>query len=693
METHKCNTSGDTLSDGEVMLRVVEAGSAIATATTRTLKLRVELQIKPPASSKELLVRLTDNQDPFLLYTCVVREDDYHSLRQAQGLLVDFNAFPHKFVELVNSCIKENEKDSPRFVLVLRFSDDSGGNATLEVVEVNIFKHLCHLALTLAPAPTQLKLSYLADCCKALKSEMATKERVAADNEQQFRQQLHHTQDMLAKTSQEVQQLQTEINHHVAMSSEKQAQLMSQEKEKLLKVQSDADRRAERELRHLEAKLSHRIEQLQAKLTSLTSQNNELSEKKYRAESSVKDLRGRLNSAEGDLVRCQQELAHIKKQNARLDQENHGKSSTVRELESRISHLEGELRSRDTSLAHTQQMVETLQEQKGSLEEVLEERRQKLVKRENSIQLLYAELQKSLDVIKKLQKKVKEEHITSNVRGAALVQQDKVVAEKDSSVSQLSEQLQLMTNKVSQLTLEKEKFQQELQDATERLQGQEKTLQTNENVISWLNKQLNEIEMTGALAKRAPLTEAYLTSQGSSTLGSTHQGSRFTSGGPPGIIAHSTPLSNTLTSHPTGSSGWSGLAHATVSSIRNIGNIPSIPEEISPRCSHASPTDKENVDGLDSKYFEATNPAAVPVRGLLRANYSNISSSESNSKGLSVDAKVSGKKGLVAVQRGSNTGGGRGMGRISSRGTNKASESQRKPAVSSNHPSSYFPRT
>ena len=66
--------------------------------------------------SQELLVRLTDEQDPFVLLSCVVREEDYHTLRLRQGLLVDFSAFPHKFVELVSSCIQESSKESPRWV-------------------------------------------------------------------------------------------------------------------------------------------------------------------------------------------------------------------------------------------------------------------------------------------------------------------------------------------------------------------------------------------------------------------------------------------------------------------------------------------------------------------------------------------------------------------------------------------------
>ncbi|KAK7007479.1 Spindle assembly abnormal protein 6 [Halocaridina rubra] len=231
------NIGGDenTLFDGEVILRIVESGASLSSASSRCLRLLIQLHVKTP-SSKELLVRLTDEQDPFTLYTCVVRDDDYISLRQHQGLLIDFAAFPHKFVELVRNCIQENQTNSPRFVLVLKCSGESGGLSSLEVVEVNIFKHLCHLALTLAPASTQHQLTYLAECCKTLKAKLASKERESYENEQQLKQQIRHMQDIIAKTSNEAQEMRMKLEQESALSSEKLTQLLHQEKDKFLKV-------------------------------------------------------------------------------------------------------------------------------------------------------------------------------------------------------------------------------------------------------------------------------------------------------------------------------------------------------------------------------------------------------------------------------------------------------------------------
>lgn len=55
------------------------------------------------------------------------------------------------------------------------------------------------------------------------------------------------------------------------------------------------------------------------------------------------------------------------------------------------------------------------------------------------------------------------------------------MADKTSQLSQLGEQLQSTTSKLSQLTLEKDQLQKQLQEATDKIQEQEKTLHTNEN--------------------------------------------------------------------------------------------------------------------------------------------------------------------------------------------------------------------
>ena len=63
------------------------------------------------SSSKEKLlhIEITDDNDPFFLFTLDVGEEDFHELKRDQSLLVDFAQFPDKFIELVVSCLSTNE--------------------------------------------------------------------------------------------------------------------------------------------------------------------------------------------------------------------------------------------------------------------------------------------------------------------------------------------------------------------------------------------------------------------------------------------------------------------------------------------------------------------------------------------------------------------------------------------------------
>ena len=56
-------------------------------------------------------MEVTDDTDPFFLFAMDVNEADFHDLKQDQCLLVDFATFPSKFIELLEKCVIDIEKD------------------------------------------------------------------------------------------------------------------------------------------------------------------------------------------------------------------------------------------------------------------------------------------------------------------------------------------------------------------------------------------------------------------------------------------------------------------------------------------------------------------------------------------------------------------------------------------------------
>ena len=56
---------------------------------------------------------LMSQEDPYFLYTMDVSETEFHALKHEQSILVDFAAFPSKFVELLEHCLSCSRDDLP----------------------------------------------------------------------------------------------------------------------------------------------------------------------------------------------------------------------------------------------------------------------------------------------------------------------------------------------------------------------------------------------------------------------------------------------------------------------------------------------------------------------------------------------------------------------------------------------------
>lgn len=55
---------------------------------------------------------MTDELDPFFYYYMDVGEQDFHHFKRDQHILVDFNVFPLKMIELIQLCLQSNASDS-----------------------------------------------------------------------------------------------------------------------------------------------------------------------------------------------------------------------------------------------------------------------------------------------------------------------------------------------------------------------------------------------------------------------------------------------------------------------------------------------------------------------------------------------------------------------------------------------------
>uniref|UniRef100_U3JIB7 Spindle assembly abnormal protein 6 homolog n=2 Tax=Ficedula albicollis TaxID=59894 RepID=U3JIB7_FICAL len=558
-------------------------------------------------SFQDLAVRLTDDTDPFFLYNLVISEEDFQSLKSQQGLLVDFSAFPQKFIDLLQQCIQEQNKDIPRFLLQLVSSAPALDHTpvSLNVVETNPFKHLTHLSLKFLPGTDAEIKKFLANCLKCLKEDKMMLEEKLKKTEEDLTRQLSYTQQSLSEKSRELDKLKNEWASYTTALSSKHSQELTSEKERALQAQTQYQQQHEQQKKELENLHQKNIQQLQNRLSELEIINKDLTERKYKGDSTVRELKAKLSGLEDECQRAKQEVLSLRRENTTLDAECHEKEKLINQLQTRVAVLEQEIKDKDQLVTRTKEVLDATQEQKVILEESTEEKQRLIEKLETTIKSLSAELLKANEIIKKLQGDLKTLMSKLKLKNTVTIQQEKLLAEKEEKLQKEQRESQEVGQSLRMKEQEVCKLQEQLESTIQKLEESKQLLKTNENVITWLNRQLSEVQMAKKLDSPASVHAA-----GRAAVSPLSMPDRpsFHSSGISHPISPLYAFQNLL--EPTQSKN--GNSQCPVSKVQLNSQLSKLS-----RCSDAHPANKENGDplGLESKYLKKKDDS-IPLRGL-----------------------------------------------------------------------------
>uniref|UniRef100_A0A8D3D5H8 Spindle assembly abnormal protein 6 homolog n=1 Tax=Scophthalmus maximus TaxID=52904 RepID=A0A8D3D5H8_SCOMX len=420
------------------------------------IRVTIELQLTTsPVHKRDLLVRLTDDLDSYFLFNLSISEEDFQSLKVQQGLLIDFASFPQKFIDLLNLCYSEQESDNPRFLLHLSYqSAVLEGPANFSVVETNAFKHLNHLSLRLVQGSDKEIKDYLAVCLSSLKAEKQALETKLKKTEDDLSRQLSYAQQTLSEKTKELDKLRSEWTGQSSSLSSRYSQELQLEREKA--AESRLQHQTEQLRQDLERSHKQSSQQLHSRVTELEASCRELTERKYKNESSVRDLKTKLVSAEEECQRSKQQVLSLRRENSTLDTAVHEKERSVSQLQMRVAVLEQEVKDKDQLMRRTKEVLEATQQQKESVEENADSKELQIRKLEATVKSLSEELIKANGIIKKLQGEVRGLVGKIKVKNTVTVSQEKV-----------------------------------LQDTSEKLQSAEKDLQSTQQQVVTKDEQLD----------------------------------------------------------------------------------------------------------------------------------------------------------------------------------------------------------
>ncbi|KAE8610826.1 hypothetical protein XENTR_v10012254 [Xenopus tropicalis] len=288
---------------------------------------------------------------------------------------------------------------------------------------------------------------------------------------------------------------------------------MASEKEQTQKAHAHLLQQYEHQRKELESSYQRTIQQTQSRLTELESSNKETLEKRYKAESTVRELRAKYQGLEEETQRAQQQIVSLKRENTTLDAECHEKDKELNRLQTRLAVIEQELKDKEQLVLRSNEVLAATQEQKVVLEATAEKRQLQFGKLEVTIKSLSAELLKANNIIKKLQGDMKNLMSKLKLKNAVTVQQEKILAEKEKQIQEEQRQLQEVKQNLRLRQEEFDKLQEQLQQTEQNLMDSKEKLRINENVISWLNRQLNEYQSEGTNPSSLPLKTSVLPSQ------------------------------------------------------------------------------------------------------------------------------------------------------------------------------------
>ncbi|XP_058515509.1 spindle assembly abnormal protein 6 homolog isoform X1 [Ochotona princeps] len=595
-----------------------------------SVRVSIELQsVSNPVHRKDLVIRLTDDTDPFFLYNLVISEEDFQSLKFQQGLLVDFLAFPQKFIDLLQQCMQEHAKEIPRFLLQLVSPAAILDNSPvfLNVVETNPFKHLTHLSLKLLPGNDVEIKKFLAGCLKYSKEEKISLTQSLDD----VTRQLNLTQKTLSEKTQELEKLRSEWASHTAALTSKHSQDLTNEKEKALQAQVQCQQQHEQQKKDLEILHQRNIQQLQNRLSELEATNKDLTERKYKGDSTVRELKAKLSGIEEELQRTKQEVLSLRRENSTLDSECHEKEKHINQLQTKVAVLEQEIKDKDQLVLRTKEAFDTIQEQKVALEENGEKNQVQLGKLEATIKSLSAELLKANEIIKKLQGDLKTLMGKLKLKNTVTIQQEKLLAEKEEKLQKEHKELQDVGQSLRVKEQEVCKLQEQLETTVQKLEESKQLLKNNEKLITWLNKELNENQ----LVRKQDLL-------GPSATPPAHSSSAIRSGISPNLNVVDGRLTypSCAIGYPVSSAfAFQNTFPHTISAKNTIHPVPapkvqfnlqftkphtSLDVQSAATASMPSSSDKENVEnlGLESKYLKKREDS-IPLRGLSQNLFSN----------------------------------------------------------------------
>ncbi|KAL5105035.1 hypothetical protein TcWFU_009758 [Taenia crassiceps] len=210
----------------------------------------------------------------------------------------------------------------------------------------------------------------------------------------------------------------------------------------------------------------------------LKSQITALSETLKETESTLTRVQGENDAQKSEILSLKVKSEQLQLNISQLTAKHDGMESMFAVEQRRASSLESECSAQRNQL---KDMQEDLQKKVKQVEKL-----EKLMRQQAS------EVTKANGIIRQLQKELKVTQNKAKLRGQVATEQEKVLTAKESELEEVQTALQDLRSRLQAEEGRREQGEVQIGRLQASLEEAKKTIENNENIISWLNRQISE---------------------------------------------------------------------------------------------------------------------------------------------------------------------------------------------------------
>jgi len=237
-------------------------------------------------------------------------------------------------------------------------------------------------------------------------------------------------------------------------------------------------------------------------IDSLTSRNNELDararelmELKYNLDSKLSDASSRAQSAEAALEQARAELKSLRAANKDLDKGLNEKDKSSQSNGMRVEWLEAQLVDKEELMKSLKARVVAAETAKASDEKALEESRSSAVRAEDRVSASAGEIRKGNQIIERLQAELRSAKAKAKLKAAVIAQQETLLSERQGALDVAVRQRAEAARTTDAANGEIRSLTNRADDQRRKLEESQALLASNQQMITWLNGQVNEAQL------------------------------------------------------------------------------------------------------------------------------------------------------------------------------------------------------